>query len=155
MGSIADCQHAEKTLLHVARIPVRWGDMDSYGHVNNTLYIQYLEEARVAWFERLGIAMNNVSQGPVVLQTLHTCLKPVAHPATLVIELHAGPVGNSSLVVEHRLSTREDPPPFTAKAIASWSGSTSPQTDRLPCLMTCAWPWGLASGSNLAVIQGG
>ncbi|MDH4585315.1 acyl-CoA thioesterase [Pseudomonas sp. BN415] len=99
----------KKTLLHVAHIPVRWGDMDSYGHVNNTLYIQYLEEARVAWFERLGIAMNNVPQGPVVLQTLHTYLKPVVHPATVVIELHAGPVGNSSLVVEHRLSTLEDP----------------------------------------------
>ncbi|MDE3735245.1 MULTISPECIES: thioesterase family protein [Pseudomonas] len=99
----------KKTLLHVAHIPVRWGDMDSYGHVNNTLYIQYLEEARVAWFEKLGIAMNNVPQGPVVLQTLHTYLKPVVHPATVVIELHAGTVGNSSLVVEHRLSTLEDP----------------------------------------------
>lgn len=99
----------EKTLLHVAHIPVRWGDMDSYGHVNNTLYIQYLEEARVAWFENLGIAMNNVPQGPVVLQTLHTYLKPVVHPATVVIELYAGAVGNSSLVVEHRLSTLEDP----------------------------------------------
>ncbi|WP_271408065.1 acyl-CoA thioesterase [Pseudomonas sp. Q1-7] len=100
---------SEKTLLHVAHIPVRWGDMDSYGHVNNTLYIQYLEEARVAWFESLGIAMNNVPRGPVVLQTLHTYLKPVVHPATVVIELYAGPVGNSSLVVEHRLSTLEDP----------------------------------------------
>ncbi len=99
----------EKTLLHVAHIPVRWGDMDSYGHVNNTLYIQYLEEARVAWFEKLGIAMNNVPQGPVVLQTLHTYLKPVVHPATVVIELYAGAVGNSSLVVEHRLGTLEDP----------------------------------------------
>jgi acyl-CoA thioester hydrolase len=99
----------EKTLLHVAHIPVRWGDMDSYGHVNNTLYIQYLEEARVAWFKRLGIDMNNVPQGPVVLQTLHTYLKPVVHPATVVVELYAGPVGNSSLVVEHRLSTLEDP----------------------------------------------
>ncbi|AOE85871.1 acyl-CoA thioesterase [Pseudomonas sp. TCU-HL1] len=99
----------EKTLLHVAHIPVRWGDMDSYGHVNNTLYIQYLEEARVAWFEKLGIAMNNVPQGPVVLQTLHTYLKPVVHPATVVIELYAGAVGSSSLVVEHRLSTLEAP----------------------------------------------
>ena len=99
----------EKTLLHVAHIPVRWGDMDSCGHVNNALYIQYLEEARVAWFKSLGIDMNNVPQGPVVLQTLHTYLKPVVHPATVVIELYAGPVGNSSLVVEHRLSTLEDP----------------------------------------------
>ncbi|MDW3711432.1 MULTISPECIES: acyl-CoA thioesterase [unclassified Pseudomonas] len=99
----------EKRLLHIARIPVRWGDMDSYGHVNNTLYIQYLEEARVAWFERHGIPMSNVEQGPVVLQTLHTYLRPVVHPATVVVELFAGQVGTSSLVVEHRLSTEEDP----------------------------------------------
>lgn len=35
---------ADRQLLHTAHIPVRWGDMDSYGHVNNTLYFQYLEE---------------------------------------------------------------------------------------------------------------
>ncbi|MBT8764780.1 acyl-CoA thioesterase [Metapseudomonas boanensis] len=99
----------EKTLLHTAHIPVRWGDMDSYGHVNNTLYIQYLEEARVAWFESLGIAMNNVPHGPVVLQTLHTYLRPVVHPATVVIQLYAGALGRSSLVVEHRLGTLETP----------------------------------------------
>lgn len=99
----------KKRLLHIAHIPVRWGDMDSYGHVNNTLYMQYLEEARVAWFEQLSIAMNNVPQGPVVLQTLHTYLKPVVYPATVVVELFAGALGRTSLVVEHRLSTLEDP----------------------------------------------
>lgn len=98
-----------KPLLHIAQIPVRWGDMDSYGHVNNTLYIQYLEEARVSWFEKLGIAMNNVPTGPLILQTLHTYLKPVVHPATLVVELYAGAVGRSSLVIEHRLGIQADP----------------------------------------------
>lgn len=99
----------DKTLLHTAHIPVRWGDMDSYGHVNNILYMQYLEEARVAWFERAGVAMSGASCGPVILQTQHTYLKPVVHPATVIVELRAGAVGHSSLVIEHRLSTREDP----------------------------------------------
>ncbi|MNP76070.1 hypothetical protein D3C76_1732430 [compost metagenome] len=45
----------------------------------------------------------------MVLQTLHTYLKPVVHPATVAIELYAGAMGNSSLVIEHRLSTLEDP----------------------------------------------
>ena len=99
----------KKHLLHVAQIPVRWGDMDSYGHVNNTRYIQYLEEARVSWFERLGIAMNNVPCGPLVLQTQHTYLKPVTHPATVLIELYAESVGRSSLTIGHRLATLEDP----------------------------------------------
>jgi acyl-CoA thioester hydrolase len=28
------------------RIRVRWADMDAYGHVNNAVYLNYLEEAR-------------------------------------------------------------------------------------------------------------
>lgn len=98
----------DKPLLHTAHIPVRWGDMDSYGHVNNIIYMQYLEEARVAWFERAGVAMSNVPFGPVVLQTQHTYLKPVVHPATVVVQLRAGAVGRSSLIIEHSLSTVED-----------------------------------------------
>ncbi|MCH8613410.1 acyl-CoA thioesterase [Arsenicicoccus dermatophilus] len=35
-------------------IPLRWSDMDAYGHVNNVQYLRLLEEARVegfhAWF---------------------------------------------------------------------------------------------------------
>ena len=37
-----------KTLVHSLRYPVRWGDMDAYGHVNNTLYFLYVQEARFA-----------------------------------------------------------------------------------------------------------
>ena len=100
---------SEKRLLHTARIPVRWSDMDNYGHVNNTVYLEYVQEARVEWFASVGIDIDHVPEGPVVLQTLHTYLKPVVHPATVVIELRAGAVGRSSLVVEHRLTTLDDP----------------------------------------------
>jgi acyl-CoA thioester hydrolase len=31
-------------------IAVRWGDMDSYGHVNNVFFIRYLEDTRFALF---------------------------------------------------------------------------------------------------------
>lgn len=98
----------DKILLFRHRLTVRWGDMDSYSHVNNTTYLEYIQEARVAWFASLGIAMDHVPQGPVVLQTQHTYLKPVVYPAEVVIDLYAGPVGNSSLVVEHRLSVSGD-----------------------------------------------
>ena len=33
------------------RIEIRWRDMDAYGHVNNAVYLNYLEEARDAWVE--------------------------------------------------------------------------------------------------------
>ena len=31
------------------RCPMRWGDMDAQGHVNNAAYLDYLQEARVAF----------------------------------------------------------------------------------------------------------
>jgi len=33
------------------RIPIRWRDMDAYGHVNNAVYLTYLEQARDAWVQ--------------------------------------------------------------------------------------------------------
>jgi acyl-CoA thioester hydrolase len=37
---------------HVERIAIRWGDMDAMGHVNNTVYFRFMEQARISWFER-------------------------------------------------------------------------------------------------------
>ncbi len=36
------------------RIPIQWGDMDAYGHVNNTVYFRLFETARIAYLERCG-----------------------------------------------------------------------------------------------------
>jgi acyl-CoA thioester hydrolase len=35
--------------MHEIRIKIRWRDMDAYGHVNNAVYLNYLEECRDAW----------------------------------------------------------------------------------------------------------
>jgi len=37
----------------VVDIPVAWGEMDAYGHLNNIVYFRYFETARMAYFERL------------------------------------------------------------------------------------------------------
>jgi acyl-CoA thioester hydrolase len=39
-------------LVHEERIKIRWRDVDNYGHVNNAVYLTYLEEARDAWTHR-------------------------------------------------------------------------------------------------------
>jgi len=36
----------DKKLVHEAIIPLRWGDMDAFGHINNTLYFRYMEQGR-------------------------------------------------------------------------------------------------------------
>jgi acyl-CoA thioester hydrolase len=38
--------------VHQKRIEIRWRDLDAYNHVNNAVYLTYLEEARDEWLER-------------------------------------------------------------------------------------------------------
>lgn len=37
----------DKKLIHISRIKIRWGDMDAFGHVNNTVYFRYMEQTRI------------------------------------------------------------------------------------------------------------
>jgi acyl-CoA thioester hydrolase len=39
--------------VHEIRIKIRWRDMDAYGHVNNAVYLNYLEECRDAWAQSI------------------------------------------------------------------------------------------------------
>lgn len=39
--------------MHEKRIEIRWRDMDAYAHVNNAVYLTYLEEVRDEWIQRL------------------------------------------------------------------------------------------------------
>ena len=45
--------------MHEKRIEIRWNDLDVYGHVNNAIYLTYLEEARDEW---LGGSLGDPSQ---------------------------------------------------------------------------------------------
>jgi acyl-CoA thioester hydrolase len=38
--------------VHEKEIEIRWRDLDAYGHVNNAVYLTYLEEVRDEWLER-------------------------------------------------------------------------------------------------------
>ena len=38
--------------MHEKHIEIRWRDLDAYNHVNNAVYLTYLEEARDEWLER-------------------------------------------------------------------------------------------------------
>ncbi|AKT51506.1 acyl-CoA thioesterase [Arsenicicoccus sp. oral taxon 190] len=40
----------DATSAYSVEVPLRWSDMDAYGHVNNVQYLRLLEEARVEGF---------------------------------------------------------------------------------------------------------
>jgi acyl-CoA thioester hydrolase len=77
--------------------PLRWGDMDAMGHLNNTLYFRLLEEARIQWFGALGIEANGHVPGPILANIACDFIKPMLYPNTAVITQNVTKIGNSSL----------------------------------------------------------
>jgi acyl-CoA thioester hydrolase len=87
-----------RRLLHTTRIPVRWGDMDALGHVNNTIYFRYAEQSRVEWLESVDFILDADSEEAVVIVNAScTFLLPITYPATVEVRLYAGTPGRSSI----------------------------------------------------------
>lgn len=51
---------------HHALVPVRWSDMDAFGHVNHARTVTLLEEARVEWLFAPGSPTEHMAAGSVV-----------------------------------------------------------------------------------------
>ncbi|RUR13110.1 thioesterase family protein [Legionella sp. km772] len=94
---------SEKAInIHEKTFAIAWGDMDALGHVNNSRYLDYFQEARIEWLKDLNLPMTGTT-GPVVIQVSATFLKPVVYPATLTLRSSIHSIGNSSMVMDHHL----------------------------------------------------
>lgn len=68
-------------------IPVAWGEMDAYGHVNNIVYFRYFETARMAYFERLEAPgfLARDPLGPILASTRCRFRAPLKYPDRLTV----------------------------------------------------------------------
>jgi acyl-CoA thioester hydrolase len=109
MGSMTE----ERRLAHVERIPIRWGDMDAMGHVNNTVYFRYMEQARISWFASL-VPENEAwkSTGIVIVNASCNYKRPITYPGTVEVKLHVGAPGGSSVPTFYELRVDADPVPY-------------------------------------------
>jgi acyl-CoA thioester hydrolase len=84
-------------LMHSTLIPIRWGDMDAYGHVNNTIYFRYMEQCRVEYLEGLGFKVMPQGLAPVIINASCTFLIPLNYPGTVEVNMYCGQPGRSSI----------------------------------------------------------
>lgn len=104
-------------------IPLRWGDMDAFGHINNTLYLRYCEEARFQWLGAAGIEIEPDSY-PVVVTVGCTFLRPVFYPETIRVDCFATEPGRSSFEARYGIYTSAEPEQPAAEAYSKivWVG---------------------------------
>jgi acyl-CoA thioester hydrolase len=99
----------------VTRCAMRWSDMDAYGHVNNTAYLTYLEQARVSMFfdEHEG-RPPILAAGMVVSHNEISYLRPIVYqPTPLRLELWVSDLRGASFRVRYELY---DGPTLSARA---------------------------------------
>ncbi len=88
-----------RALVHTSLQQVRWGDMDALGHVNNTVYFRYMEQARIEWMyavNTLGPA-RDPSIGPVIVNASCTFLEALVYPGALEVRMFLSKHGRSSV----------------------------------------------------------
>jgi len=93
---------------HIERIPIRWGDMDALGHVNNTVYFRYMEQARIGWFERLAADGAWKELGIVIVSTACNFRRALAYPGTVEVRLYTDEPGGSSVRTRYELRREDD-----------------------------------------------
>ena len=87
---------AGKKLVETMTMPLRWGDMDAMGHVNNTLYFRYLEIARIDWMRRVGCQPRPDGEGPVIVNAFCNFHKQLEFPGDIVVKMYVSDPGRSS-----------------------------------------------------------
>lgn len=115
--------------IYRTTVPLRWGDMDQIGHVNNTVYFRCFEQARVEWIDRFPEHLDNNPAYVVIVHTECSFLKELKAPGVVEIRVLAGEVGRSSLMQHYEMRRTDKTDELVAKGSAKmvW---VSPETSR-------------------------
>ena len=87
----------EPTGRYRVNVPLRWSDMDAYGHVNNVQFLRLLEDARVIGFEDwFGQDRSVLSEGILVARHEIEYLAPLLFRVPpIVVEMWATKIGGA------------------------------------------------------------
>ena len=86
----------KKKLIHGMRIPIRWGDMDAMGHLNNTSYFRYMETIRIDWMHASGCMPDPKGEGPVIVNAFCNFYKQLEYPGDVVMKMYASDPGRTT-----------------------------------------------------------
>ena len=93
------------TNRHFILIPVRYGDLDAQGHVNNARFLSYVEHARITYLKVLGLwdGVDFLNLGLIVADAHIAYRAPIEFGATIRVIGGVVSMGTKSLRFTHRL----------------------------------------------------
>ena len=88
----------------VVIVNVAWGELDAFGHVNNTVYFRYFEDARIAYLDAIGFRGGPPKGlGPILHSTMCRFRRPLGYPDTLRVGTRVTERADDRLTMEYRV----------------------------------------------------
>ena len=91
----------------VIPIEVRFRDLDVLGHVNNAVYMTYLETARIKLMMELTGARTLGELGMILAEITCSYRSPAFYGEVLNVGVRIAEIGNKSFVMEYRIEEQE------------------------------------------------
>ena len=91
-------------------IEVRYGDLDPQGHVNNACYLTYMEQARIAYIQTLGLWPGGtfLDIGIILAEAQVAFNSPILYGQKLRVGVRVSRLGNKSLTMDYLLEDAEN-----------------------------------------------
>jgi len=105
----------EKTQAFLSEFPVnievdvQWADMDAAQHVNNTVYLRWVESSRIAFFEKLGHGVSPEAGEAGFILGYQDCkyIFPVTFPDTVIVGATVTEIGEDRFFMESHVFSKK------------------------------------------------
>ena len=97
-------------------LKTRWKDIDSFGHVNNAVFLTYIEDARIMYFKRWNVTEKKRSL--IVASIKIDYLRQIEHPSDLIVGQKISRIGNSSFDIQSAIFLNNDPKPAANSVVS-------------------------------------
>lgn len=123
-------------MLHSSKINIRFADIDVMGHVNNAIYLNYFEQARMAWFqEKVGNEWDWNSDGLILARNEVDYKLPLLLHDDAVVEISVEKIGNTSVTLTYEVWKKHKDSRLlsaTGRSVLVCFDHTTQQTKRVP-----------------------
>ncbi len=98
-------QNEQHTFPVALTLRIDWSEMDEFRHVNNVMFMKYIQSARVNYWQKAGIydLFTSDKKGPMVLSLTCRFLKPLYFPGTVTIKTSTASMHQTSFHLVHQL----------------------------------------------------
>lgn len=94
-------------MKHHSSLPIRWADLDAFGHVNNAAFLVFAQEARAdfTWYSRTGNGEETLFSDMVVARAELDFIEPIySGGVSLDVVIQVARIGNSSFELTYEMS---------------------------------------------------